>query len=269
MRLRTLALVLLAACAAPAASAETVMRMAVTTSFANSGLAEALLPRFREETGITVQLLIVGSGQALTMGAAGDVDVILSHDPQAEAAWLAEGYGTERREIMYNDFVIVGPRDDPADVAGASTASQAIVRIAEAGALFVSRGDESGTHVAERRLWHAAGIEPSGAWYRAIGQGMGAALNTAAAMEAYTLSDRGTWLAFENRRGLALLFSGDPALFNQYALLPVNPERHPHVRAEAVARLAEWLTSQTAQTLIDGFHRDGVQLFHFNAHVAQ
>ncbi len=248
------------------AGAETI-RMAVTSSFHNSGLADVLLPEIKADLGLEVQLLVVGTGQALKLGEQGDVDAILVHSRAAEEAFVAAGFGTHRREIMYNDFVLVGPREDPAGIASAQSAAEALARIAAAGALFVSRGDESGTHKKERALWQAAGIDPAtaGPWYREAGAGMGATLNTAAGMNAYTLSDRASWLNFGNKGDLALLYAGDPALFNQYAFLPVNPARHPHVRADLVARLEDWLTSARARELIDGYRIGGEQLFTFNA----
>lgn len=246
------------------AQAET-MRMAVTTSFNNSGLADALLPEIEAETGIELQLLVVGTGQALRLGAAGDVDAVLVHSKAAEEAFVAEGSGTHRREIMYNDFVVVGPEDDPAGIAQAESAVEALEKIADGQALFVSRGDDSGTHKAELRLWDSAGIAPAGDWYRPVGAGMGAALNTATGMGAYVLSDRASWLNFGNKDGMIIAFEGDPVLFNQYAYLPVNPERHPHVNADAAARLEAWLTSERAAALIDGYRVAGERLFTFNA----
>ena len=258
----TLAAVLIAG----SAGAET-LKMAVTTSFQNSGLAEVLLPRIAEDTGIEVQLLVVGTGQAIRLGEAGDVDAVLVHSRPAEEAFVDGGYGTHRREIMYNDFVLIGPSGDPAGTAGADTAAGALTAIAQAEAPFVSRGDDSGTHKAELALWDAAGLAPEGfgPWYSSVGAGMGAALNTAAGLDAYILSDRASWLNFGNPGDLALLFEGDPALFNQYAYLPVNPERHPHVNADGAARLEDWLTSDTAQQLIDGYTIAGQPLFTFNA----
>ncbi|MEM9796549.1 MAG: substrate-binding domain-containing protein [Pseudomonadota bacterium] len=246
------------------ALAET-LRMAVTTSFHNSGLSDVLLPRIAEETGLDVQLLVVGTGQALRLGEAGDVDAILVHSRTAEEAFVAAGHGTHRREIMYNDFVFVGPDADPAGLVDAADARDALTRIAAAEAAFVSRGDDSGTHKRELSLWSGAGIAPEGAWYREVGAGMGAALNTAAGMGAYILSDRASWLNFGNKDGMALLFAGDPVLFNQYAYLPVNPARHDHVKAEAAARLEDWLTSDGAGALIDGYEVAGERLFTFNA----
>ena len=241
------------------------LRMAVTTSFHNSGLSEVLLPVIAEETGIELQLLVVGTGQALRLGEAGDVDAILVHSRKAEEAFVADGYGTHRREIMYNDFVLVGPADDPAGIRDAPGAAVALARIAEAEAPFVSRGDESGTHKKERTLWELAGITPDGDWYRAVGAGMGASLNAAAGMEAYILTDRASWLNFGNKAGLALLNAGDPVLFNQYAYIPVNPERHPHVQHETAARLEAWLVSDRARELINGYTIGGETLFVFNA----
>lgn len=241
------------------------MRLAVTTSFDNSGLSEALLPAIEAETGLVVRLLVVGTGQALRLGAGGDVDAVLVHARAAEEAFVAAGHGTHRREIMYNDFVLVGPEPDPAGIGEAGTAAEALSRIAAAGAPFVSRGDDSGTHMTELRLWAAAGVTPGGAWYRPVGAGMGAALNTAVAMGAYVLTDRASWLNFGNRDGMAVAFEGDPALFNQYAYLPVDPARHPHVNHDAALRLEAWLVSERGQALIDGHRVAGERLFTANA----
>lgn len=250
--------------AAVAAPAET-LRIAVTTSFENSGLADVLLPALQRDTGITANLVVVGTGQALRLGEAGDVDAVLAHARDGEEALIATGHATHRREIMYNDFVIIGPRDDPAGVAQTDTALAAVQAIAAAQAAFVSRGDDSGTHARELALWDQAMIAPDQAWYRSVGAGMGAALNTASAMGAYILSDRATWAAFGNKGDLALLFEGDPALFNQYAFLPINPELHPQVRADLSGQVEDWLTSPRAAALIDGFRIDGMQMFRFNA----
>ena len=255
---------MLMAWAAPSVQAET-LRMAVTTSFANSGLSDILLPAIRADTGLEVQLLVVGTGQALRLAAAGDVDGVLAHARAAEDQLVADSHATHRREIMYNDFVIIGPGDDPAGVAQAGTAAAALAKIAQSGQIFVSRGDNSGTHLKEQVLWNAAGVMPQGRWYRATGSGMGAALNFAVAAGGYILSDRATWLSFGNKGDLAILFAGDAALFNQYAYLPVNPDRHPHVNAAAALRLEAWLVSDRARSLIDGFTIAGTQLFTFNA----
>lgn len=241
------------------------MKMAVTTSFANSGLADVLLPQIKADTGIDVQLLIVGTGQALRLGEAGDVDAVLVHARAAEEAFLAAGNGTHRREIMYNDFVVVGPENDPAEIKGATTAAEALGAIDAAGADFVSRGDDSGTHKKELSLWDAAGIAPEGDWYKSVGQGMGAALNTAAGMGGYIMSDRASWLNFGNKDGMAILFAGDPVLFNQYAYMPVNPAKHPHVRNDLAMTLEGWLTSDVARDLINAYQINGETLFVFNA----
>lgn len=248
------------------ATAENI-RVAVTTSFENSGLSDVLLPAIRADLGLDVQLLVVGTGQALRLGEAGDVDAVLVHSRAAEEAFIAAGHGTHRREVMYNDFVIIGPPEDPAGVAGADDAAAAMIRIAGAKSPFVSRGDDSGTHKAELRLWASANLDPIGfdTWYRAVGAGMGAALNTAAGMRAYVLSDRASWLNFGNKDGLALLFSGDPALFNQYAYLPVNPAKNSNVRHDLARQLEDWLTSESAAALINGYTVNDQTLFVFNA----
>lgn len=245
-----------------AAQAET-LRVSVTTSFENSGLADVLLPAIKAELDLDLDLLVVGTGQALTLGQAGDVDAVLVHSRTAEEAFVAAGHATHRREIMYNDFVLVGPSSDPANIANAASAADALQRIDATDAVFVSRGDDSGTHKKELSIWKSAGIAPDslGAPYRSVGSGMGAALNTASGMDAYILSDRPTWLTFGNKGDLALLFSGDPVLFNPYALLPVNPQRHPHVKADAVARLEDWLAGPRGKEVIESFTHDGQPLF--------
>ena len=250
-------------------AADGVLKLAVTTSFHNSGLADVLLPPAEAELDVDIQLLVVGTGQALKLGQSGDVDAVLVHSRAAEEAFVAEGYATHRREIMYNDFVLIGPNVDPAGIADAATVREALGLIAGTKAPFVSRGDDSGTHRREITLWNNAGHDPKGfdSWYHAVGAGMGAALNTAADMNAYILADRASWLNFGNKQSLALLFSGDAALFNQYAYLPVNPALHSHVNADAGAAFEEWLTGATAAGLIDGYQIDGQQLFVFNAAV--
>ncbi len=243
------------------------IRVAVTTSFLNSGLAEVLLPVIAADTGLEVQLLAVGTGQAIRLGQAGDVDAILVHSRRAEEAFVADGFGTHRREIMYNDFVFIGPRTDPAKIADAKTATAALTRISEQKSQFVSRGDDSGTHKKELFLWDQAGLTPqdSGDWYRAVGSGMGAALNTATGLGAYILADRASWLNFSNKADQVLLFAGDPVLFNQYAFLPVNPAQHAHAKFDAAMKLEKWLTSDRAKNLIDGYEISGQRLFTFNA----
>lgn len=243
------------------------MKLAVTTSFHNSGLSEVLLPVILEETGLEVQLLVVGTGQALRLGEAGDVDAILVHSRAAEDAFVAKGYAPYRREIMYNDFVFIGPQTDPAKIEDAADAAEALKKISAEKADFVSRGDDSGTHKKENALWQAAALSPDtfGPWYHAVGAGMGASLNTAAGLDAYILADRASWLNFGNKGTLALLFAGDPELFNQYAYLPIDKQRHPHVNAQAAELLENWLTSPTAEQLINDYKINGEALFVFNA----
>jgi len=254
---------------ANAADAPTnTIRLATTTSLDNSGLLGAILPIFTKETSIEVHVLAQGTGQALDTARRGDADLVLVHDPEAEEQFIAEGHATARRQIAWNDFVIVGPGADPAHIAGGHDAVAAPTKIAEAKVPFVSRGDRSGTHALELRLWKAAGIDPkngSGNWYRDIGGGMGQALNTAAAMPAYTLSDRGTWLSFKNKGPLAVLVEGDPRLINRYDVIELNPDKHPGPRLAAAHHLAEWLVSAEGQTAIGDYRVDGQQLFHPSA----
>jgi len=256
---------LLAASFLASASHADTLRMAVTTSFYNSGLSAVLLPEIASDLGLEVQLIVVGTGQALRLGEAGDVDAILVHARAAEEAFIAAGYGSHRREIMYNDFVFIGPDDDPAQLTTAESAVDAMQKIAAIQAAFVSRGDDSGTNKKERALWLEAGIAPEGAWYRAAGAGMGATLNVASGMNAYVFSDRASWLNFGNKGALALLYEGDPALFNQYAYIPVNPARWPHVNTDAALLLENWLTSPKAAALINNYTINGAHLFTFNA----
>ncbi len=261
-------LVALVAFAQTAAADPQALRLAVTTSFHNSGLSDILLPRALQDLDMDVQLLVVGTGQAIRLGEAGDVDAILVHSRAAEERFVAEGFGLHRREIMYNDFVLVGPSDDPAGVTGSDGIAAALGRIADARAIFVSRGDDSGTHRRELSLWRQADIDTEAAdpaWYRAAGAGMGATLNTASGMNGYVLSDRASWLNFDNKGDLAILFDGDPALFNQYAYLPVNPARHPHVKADLALKLEDWLVAPEIQTLIGGYQINGQNLFVPNA----
>jgi len=264
-RILTALFAILFACSALAED----LRMAVTTSFNNSGLSDVLLPHIKADLGIDVRLLVVGTGQALRLGAAGDVDAVLVHSRQAEEAFVAAGNAPHRREIMYNDFIIIGPASDPAGVKTAGVAIKAFSLIAEGEATFVSRGDDSGTHKKEEALWRAANIAPSGPWHRPVGAGMGAALNAASAMNAYVLADRASWLKFGNKSNLQLLFQGDPTLFNQYAFLPVSANKHPHVNHTGAARLEEWLAGDRAKALIDGYVLNGKRLFTHNAQAAQ
>jgi tungstate transport system substrate-binding protein len=246
--------------------------LASTTSTEQSGLFGHLLPAFKQATGIDVRVVAVGTGQALDAARRGDADAVLVHDTVAEEKFVAEGFSTQRRPVMYNDFVLIGPATDPAGIKGQAT-SAALARLApQAGAVFVSRGDKSGTHAAELRLWKQAGIDiatakPAG--YRECGCGMGPALNMAASLGAYLLADRGTWLSFKNRGGLTVLVEGDKALFNQYGVMVVNPARHPHVKQAQAQRFADWLTGPAGQAAIAGYKIGGEQLFFPNAAVGR
>lgn len=235
--------------------------LASTTSTEQSGLFRHLIPHFTERTGIEVRVVAVGTGQAFTIGRRGDADVLLVHHREGEEALVANGFGTERRDVMHNDFILIGPRSDPADVAAAATIAEALKRIFEAQAPFASRGDDSGTHRKELELWRETGLSPGGRWYRELGSGMGATLNTAAAMDAYTLADRGTWLSFRNRQGMEALFEGDPLLFNPYGSIPLNPDRFPWVKADLAWQWHEWITSTEGQELIGSYLIDDVPLF--------
>ncbi|MCM2310848.1 MAG: extracellular solute-binding protein [Steroidobacteraceae bacterium] len=242
--------------------------LASTTSTENSGLFANLLPMFQAQTGIAVRVVALGTGQALDVARRGDADVVLVHDEAAEEKFVAEGFGVARQVVMYNDFVLVGPKSDPANVAGGRDVVVALKAIQSAQATFVSRGDNSGTHAAELRLWADAGVEidaSSGPWYRETGSGMGAALNTASALDAYVLSDRGTWVAFVNRGSLAILVEGDARLFNQYGVTMVNPAWHPHVKRADAQAFIDWLVSPEGQSAIASFRINGEQAFFPNA----
>ncbi len=242
--------------------------VASTTSTENSGLFNYLLPKFTEASGIDVRVVAVGTGQAIRLARNGDADVLLVHHKASEKKFVADGFGVERHELMYNDFVIVGPKTDPAGVSGLRSATDALSRIAMKNAAFISRGDDSGTHKAELGLWRAAEVDPaaaSGAWYRETGSGMGAALNTAAALGAYVLTDRATWVSFGNKQDLEILVEGDARLFNQYGVIVVNPKIHPHVKAAKGQAFIDWLTSNEGQANIRAFRVRGQQLFHPNA----
>ena len=239
----------------------TALRLATTTSTENSGLLRVLLPKFEASTGIKVHVLAVGTGQALTLGRNGDVDVVLVHAPPAEKQFVTQGYGVNRRAVMYNDFVIVGPRSDPATLQSASDVVEALGRIAKTSSRFVSRGDDSGTHKKERRLWEQTDLEPSGDWYLEVGQGMGKALQIAAELDAYTLTDRGTWLAYEGDLPLSVVFEGDERLFNPYGVIAVNPERHPHTNYRDALRFIDWLTSNEGQDVVRNYRKHNRPLF--------
>jgi len=242
--------------------------VASTTSTQDSGLFGHLLPIFTAKTGIEVKVIAQGTGQALDTARRGDADVVFVHAKAAEEKFLAEGFGVKRYPVMYNDFVLIGPKSDPAHIKGAKDIVAALKTIKEKAAPFVSRGDRSGTHIAELNLWKAAGIDiaaDKGPWYRDIGQGMGAALNTASAMNAYVLSDRGTWLSFKNRGDLDIVVEGDQRLFNQYGVMLVNPEKHPHVKKEWGQAFVDWLISPEGQKAIADYKIEGKQLFFPNA----
>jgi tungstate transport system substrate-binding protein len=259
---------LVAAFALPAFAQERSITVASTTSTEQSGLFGHILPIFTRETGIAVRVVALGTGQALDVGRRGDADVVFVHDRAAEERFVAEGFGGPRRHVMFNDFVITGPTADPARIAGLSDTAEALRRIATARAPFISRGDRSGTHAAELRLWQLAGVDPAtgrGQWYREVGQGMGPALNTAAAQGAYILADRGTWLSFRNRQDQRILIEGDTRLFNQYGVMLVNAQRHPHVKAADGQRFIDWLLSAAGQAAIASYRINGEQLFFPNA----
>jgi tungstate transport system substrate-binding protein len=238
-----------------------------TTSTEQSGLFNFILPIFKMKTGIEVKVVAVGTGQALDIGRRGDADVVFVHDKPAEEKFVEEGFSTKRYEVMYNDFVLIGPKSDPAKIGGGKDIQVAFQKIAAAQAPFVSRADKSGTHAAELRYWKGAGISPSSSqgWYKETGSGMGPALNTASAMNSYILADRGTWLSFKNRGDLVILVQGDPKLFNQYGVMLVNPAKFPHVKKAQGQEFINWLISKNGQDVIASYKIDGEQLFFPNA----
>lgn len=264
-------LIAIAACAvlcAPAVAQDKSIVVASTTSTQDSGLFGHLLPLFKDKTGIAVKVVAQGTGQALDTGRRGDADVVFVHARPAEEKFVAEGSGVKRYPVMYNDFILIGPASDPAGVKGTKDIVAALKAIKDKGAAFISRGDKSGTHQAELNLWNVAGIDlakDKGAWYKEIGQGMGAALNTAAASDAYVLADRGTWLSFKNRGPLAIVVEGDKRLFNQYGVILVNPQKHPSVKQDLGQQFIDWLVSSEGQKAIAGYKINGEQLFYPNA----
>jgi len=251
-----------------AANSNMVLKMATTTSTQNSGLLRYLLPYFTKDTGYDVHVIAVGTGKALRMGKDGDVDVVLVHAPPAEAKFVAAGYGEKRYPVMYNDFVILGPKEDPAHLAQAKNAVDAMKRIAKHRAVFVSRGDDSGTNKKEIRLWNAAGIKPHGSWYRAAGQGMGKVIQMADELNAYTLSDRGTWLAFKAKTNLKIDYQGDKGLFNPYGVIAVSKKRYPDINHKAAQTFIDWIISNRGQELIGKYKIQDTQLFTPDAHSA-
>ena len=249
-------------------AAERFIVLASTTSTENSGLFTYILPKFSEKTGIAVQVVAVGTGQAVKMAQRGDADVLLAHHKPSEQRFVQAGGGVARFNVMYNDFVLVGPQNDPAAVRGMADAIAALRKVSQEKALFVSRGDDSGTHQRELALWGAAGVDAqaaSGAWYRESGSGMGATLNIASGLGAYTLTDRATWISFANKGPLEILLEGDPLLFNQYGVILVSPTKHPHIKAREGQAFIDWLTSDEGQSAIASFRLAGQQMFFPNA----
>lgn len=240
-----------------------------TTSTQNSGLYEWLLPKFSAETGIEVRVVAVGTGQALMNAANCDADVVIAHDREAEAEFVKSGYGVERFDLMHNDFVIVGPSSDPAEIANSASAAKAFAKIADARHEFVSRGDLSGTNKKELAIWRTAGVEPSGRWYLETGSGMGAALNISVGKNAYTLSDRATWRRFRNKAEHAIVYEGGEYLFNQYGIVAVNPDHCPSAKTTLTAAFVDWMLSEEGQGAISKYSPDGIQLFVPNAVVAE
>jgi tungstate transport system substrate-binding protein len=252
----------------PGVAADRFITVASTTSTENSGLFRHLLPLFQQETGIAVRVVAVGTGQAIELAQRGDADVLFVHHTPSEEQFVAAGFGVVRFDVMYNDFVVVGPRADPAGITGMSDVAAALAQVAAKPTLFVSRGDDSGTHKLELSLWKTAGVNvaaASGTWYREAGAGMGATLNTASGLDAYTLTDRGTWLSFKNRGNLLVLVEGDRRLFNQYGVILVNPQKHPHVKATDGQAFIDWLLSDNGQQAIAAFRIEGEQAFFPNA----
>ena len=238
------------------------LKLATTTSTENSGLLGILLPPFEEKFGIKVDVITVGTGKALTLGENGDVDVVLVHARAAEEKFIEEGYGVNKRDIMFNDYIILGPSDDPAEIKGESNVTLALKKIADRKAYFISRGDDSGTHKKEKSLWQNAKISPEGKWYMEIGQGMGAALQIAYEKQAYILCDKGTFLAYKNKIDLVILCEGDALLFNPYGIMVVNPARYPQVKYIEAMQLIAWITSVEGQKIIGEYKKEGKILFH-------
>ncbi len=247
---------------------QSFITLSSTTSTENSGLLDHLIPKFKEKTGIDVRVIAVGTGRALLLGERGDADLVLVHHKTSEEKFVDKGFGIERHDVMYNDYVIVGPKQDPANIKSVIKAAEALKLISDQAAPFVSRGDDSGTHKKELELWSLAGVDIqqySGTWYREVGASMGATLNIANGMNAYTLTDRGTWLSFKNRDQLTLLFENDPPLFNQYGVILVNPKHHEHIKYKDAKLFSDWLTSNEGQQAIAEFTLEGQQLFFPNA----
>ena len=237
------------------------LRLATTTSTANSGLMDYLLPEFRKDSDIEVQVIAVGTGKALRLGREGDVDIVLVHARDAEQKFIDAGYGVERFGVMYNDFVLIGPKEDPAHIASSQSVTEALKKIRTSRSPFISRGDDSGTHKKEIFLWSMINYSPDGDWYKSVGQGMGKVIQIANELGAYTMTDRGTWLAYMSKSNLALLYQGDPPLFNPYGIIAISPEKHAHTNYAGASSLINWLISQKGQRMIGEFKVKGEQLF--------
>ncbi len=243
-------------------TAEDILKMSTTTSTENSGLLAALTPAFEKKYNVKLHVIAVGTGKALKIGANGDVDVVFVHAPDAELKYVEQGYFIDRSAVMHNDFVIVGPTNDPAEIKNAGNISTAFREIASHHAVFISRGDDSGTHKKEKQIWKQAGINPQGDWYLSVGQGMGATLRIADDKQAYTLTDRGTQIAYSDKMTITVLFEGDPALFNPYHIMAVNPEKHPHVQYNLAKKYIEFVTGKEGQSIINSYRAGGQPLFY-------
>ena len=261
LRMLTILLLLLLLLASPAFAVDH-LRLATTTSTENSGLLNELLPPFEQANDCKVDVIAVGTGKAIKLGETGDVDVVLVHARSKEDAFVAGGYGVDRRDVMYNDFVLLGPASDPAGITGMKDIASALAKIAASKATFVSRGDDSGTHTREKQLWKAAGMTPSGAWYLEAGRGMGEVITMATERIGYTLSDRGTYLAYKAKTDLRIVVEGDAGLFNPYGVIMVNPARHAHVKVDLAKKFMDYLVSEQVRRLITGFKVNGEQLFY-------
>jgi len=262
MRLKTTAIVLLALLASSAALAQDRLRMSTTTSTENYGLLKVLLPPFEKQCNCHVDVISVGTGKALKLGETGDVDVVLVHARKLEDKFVADGYGVNRRDVMYNDFVIIGPASDPAHVKGAKTSAEAFKRIADSKSTFISRGDESGTHQKEKEIWAAAGLTPQDKWYRSAGQGMGEVITMATEQRAYTLADRGTYNAFRHgKTDLSVVFEGEKGLFNPYGVIAINPKKFPHVKYDLAMKFVDFITGPEGQKIIANYKVEGDPIF--------
>ena len=265
MRLKTAAIVLLALLTSSTALAQERLRMSTTTSTENSGLLKVLLPPFEKQCNCHVDVISVGTGKALKLGETGDVDVVLVHARKLEDKFVGDGYGVNRRDVMYNDFVIIGPASDPAHVKGAKTSAEAFKRIADSKSTFISRGDESGTHQKEQEIWAAAGVRPQGKWYRSAGQGMGEVISMATEQHAYTLSDRGPYNAFKHgKTDLVVVFEREKGLVNRYAVIAVNPKKFPHVKHELAMKFIDFITGPEGQNIIANYKVEGEPIFFVN-----